>query len=156
MDMRLEKIEEGEEVEIPRILDYIDCGDFYLLTELRNMTNSTVMITLNQNTVLEDLQKKHGGKIWYTKYCKITFCVYESEKRVPFSLDIDEVMNWTRICTFEFRECRILKALITRGELNMHECIVRWPNENGGRGEYWYKLVEKQGDEHEIRKDRRR
>jgi hypothetical protein len=140
--MRLEKIKENEEVNLSRLLDYIDCGDFYLLTVLCNP--KIPAITLNQNTVLKDLHKKHGGDLYYSKYCKATFRTYKSEKGYIESRNIDEVINLTEIDNYEYFDCRILKALVTGvglGDLEITKRIVRWSNENGGRGEHWYRLL---------------
>ncbi|NDB87219.1 MAG: hypothetical protein EB127_31740 [Alphaproteobacteria bacterium] len=76
--MRLEKIENNTKVyDFDWFYDFIDCGEFYLLTELRNMTNSTVMITLNQNTTLEDIQEKYGGYLEYHKLCFV--CMWQKK-----------------------------------------------------------------------------
>ncbi|NDB86504.1 MAG: hypothetical protein EB127_27970 [Alphaproteobacteria bacterium] len=139
--MRLEKIKENEEVNLSRLLDYIDCGDFYLLTVLCNP--KIPAITLNQNTVLEDLHKKHGGDLSYSKLCKNTFRMYESENGEFYSHNIDEVSDWKKINIKEYYD-RLLKALITGvglGDLEITKRIVRWSNENGGRGEHWYRLL---------------
>jgi hypothetical protein len=142
--MRLEKIENNTEIDNQiRILDYIDCGEFYLLTEWDNANKR--MVTLTQNTVLEDLQKKHGGDIYYHKLCKTTFRLYGSEGGEFYSDNIDEAMNGTEIYAYEgFIVCRILKAFVN-GEglekLNSVDRLVRWPNEKGGRGEHWYWLL---------------
>jgi hypothetical protein len=143
--MRLEKIENSTEIDNQiRILDYIDCGDFYLLIEWHNTKER--MVILNQHTVLEYLQKKHGGDLYYSKLCKITFRLYESEEGILYSRNMDEAMNRTKVYDYdEYWECRILEALVTgKGleDLDVTERIVRWPNKKGGRGESWCKLVE--------------
>jgi hypothetical protein len=142
--MRLVKIENNTEIDNQiRILDYIDCGEFYLLTEFEN-TKSSVMITLTQNTVLEDLHEEYGGYIWYSKFCKTTFRVYRSEGGRLASSNVDEVMNRIKIDTYDDHwEVLTLRTLVTGEgleELNTPERIIRWPNENGGRGESWYGL----------------
>jgi hypothetical protein len=143
--VRLEKIENNTKVyDFDWFYDFIDYGEFYLLTELRNMKSRTVMITLNQNTTLEDIQEKYGGYLEYHKLCKTTFRMYVAEEGELYSHDIDEVVNWNKIGPFEYFPCRVLKALITGGgleELNARDHFIRWPNENGGRGEHWYWLL---------------
>jgi hypothetical protein len=141
--MRLEKIQERERVKTRYFLDYLDYGDYYLLTKFVNSKNS-VMITLNQNTVLENLHKEYGGDLSYSKFCKATFQVYELKKGYFESRNIDEVMSWTETDTYYSREGFLLEALITgKGleKLNLVNHIVRWPNKNGGKGEHWYKLL---------------
>lgn len=67
--MRLEQVEEGKKIKGGTFLDYVDCGDFYLLVDWCNFSSSTV--TLNNNpTMLEDLHKKHRGFLNYYKICK--------------------------------------------------------------------------------------
>jgi hypothetical protein len=143
--VRLEKIENNTEVDASGVfLDYIDCGEFFFLTKFLNSKNP-VMITLNQNTVLEDIQEKYGGYVWYYKLCKTAFRTYLSEKGNLVSYNLDEVVSWTEVSAYKCQDGRILKALITEEglkELNTHERIIRWPNKNGGRGEHWYWLVE--------------
>jgi hypothetical protein len=123
--------------------DCIDCGDFYLLTQL--LVGNNHVITPNQNTVLEDLHEEYEGDLHYSKFCKTTFHMYIGENETLYSHDIDEVMNWTKIDDFRHSEGRTLEALVT-GEgledLNVNDRIIRWPNKKGGRGEHWYWLVE--------------
>jgi hypothetical protein len=141
--MRLVKIENSTEVNgFGWIFNYIDCGEYYLLTKFWKEKDSA--ITLNQNATLEDLQKKYGGGLYYHKLCKNTFRVYKAENGRCVSRNIDEVMSWTETDTYYSREGFLLEALITgKGLEKLHtmEQIVRWPNEVGGRGEYWYKLL---------------
>jgi hypothetical protein len=139
--MRLERIENNTEVECFLFKDCIDCGDYYLLTEWNH-----IRATLNKNTNLEDLHEKHGGDLYYSKFCKGTFDMYTSKCGTRrYSDDIDEVMNWTKIHFLKsLDDCLLLKTLITgKGfeGLNQSELIVRWSNEKGGRGEYWYRLL---------------
>jgi hypothetical protein len=143
MIMRLVKIENNTKIsDSEYFLDYLDCGDYYLLAAFVNSKNSG--ITLNQHATLKDLHKEYGGGLYYSKYCKATFRTYKSEKGYIESRNIDEVINLTEIDNYEYFDCRILKALVTGEgfeELNLVEHIVRWPNEKGGRGEYWYWLL---------------
>ena len=144
--MRLEKIESNIEMYyFTDFYDYIDCGEFYLLTHLRNGEN--LMMTLNQNTVLEDIQEKHGVRISYSKFCKTTFRLYLGERGRFDSENLDEVLGWAEIGTphEEYIYSRTLKALVTGEGLEdpeLPELAVRWPNKNGGRGESWYWLME--------------
>jgi hypothetical protein len=145
--MRLMKIENNTEIdEQEYLLDYIDLGEFFFLAKFLN-TKSSVMITLTQNTVLEDLHEEYGGYIWYSKFCKTTFRLYESEEGKLYSRNMDEVMNWIKIDTYDdYWEGLILKSVITgKGVeeldgLDIEDPIVRWPNEKGGRGKDWYWL----------------
>ena len=142
--MRLEKLEENEEVQHFNFLDFINCGACYLLAEWDNEKH--VNVTLNKDTVLEDLSKEHGGSIYYDKFCRETFRLYESDNRSSnFSGNLNEVINYTKIDTDSGWYCRLLKDFITGGELEERPIsgsyIVRWPNQKGGRGTHWYKLT---------------
>ena len=142
--MRLEKIEENEKVQHHQFLDFIDCGWCYSLTEWVNKEKPAV--TLNQSTVLEDLCKKHGGSINYSKLCGTTFHMYESDngKRV-WSGNLDEVLSRTKIDPDDkYYDTQLLKALITGvglEELTVASRIVRWSDKGSSRGEDWYRLV---------------
>ena len=153
--MRLEKLQQNEEVQgeifldnINReryyFLDYINCGECYLLT--RWINEQQVTVTLNKDTLLEDLCKKHGGYIRYYKLCGTTFLLYGSDKdRRVCSGDLDEVINRTEVDHSDgYYYTRLLKTLVT-GEgltrLSSTESIVRWANEGGSRGEDWYRLI---------------
>ena len=144
--MRLVKIENNTKIPVYEyFLDYLDCGEFFFLTKFLNQ-KSSVMIPLTQNTVLEDIQEKYGGYVWYYKFCKTTFRMYTGENGILNLGDIDEVMNWTKIDNYEYFDCRVLKALATGEGLegfNAKDHIVRWPDKNGGRGEHWYWLLGK-------------
>ena len=145
--MRLEKIEENEKVQCDNFLDFINCGACYLLAEWINDVKTTV--TLNKDTVLEDLSKEHGGRIWYNKFCMKTFRGYKGEgyalEALFYSRDLDEVINWTKIDPYEEHYYTLLlKALVTGEGLGRHssfECIVRWAKEGSSRGEDWYRLI---------------
>ena len=135
--MRLEKLQQNEKSNRREFLDYINCGECYFLTTWINSENATV--TLNQDTVLNDLHEKHGGRIWYNKFCMKTFRVYMGS-----SLDPDKVINQTEVdYSDRYNYTRLLKALIT-GEglkrLSSFGCLVRWPKEGSSRGEDWYRL----------------
>jgi hypothetical protein len=123
--------------------DYIDYGEYYLLTVF--WSEKINGIILNKNTTLERIYEEDGGYLYYSKFCKTTFHMYESEGGKLHSDDMDEVINWTKINTSNNDGDRlILKALVTGEgleEFNFGDYIVRWPNENGGRGESWYGLV---------------
>ena len=153
--MRLEKIKENEEVKCDYLpdyteygeysfLDFINCGECYLLTRWTN--EEEVTVTLNKDTVLEDLHEKHGGSIDYRKFCSKTFHLYESMDRDVRDENLDEVINYTKIKAFDwFSDVLLLKTLITGvgwEELDMTTCIVRWANEGSSRGEDWYRLLE--------------
>ena len=142
--MRLEKIEEGEEITHYEFFDYIDCGEHYLLTGWRNETKATVI--LNQNTNLEDLHERHRGSIGYSKLCRTTFRPYETDNPDIFvSSNLDRALSRGNITTYlDWWPTRILKALITGEgleELRTAPCIVRWPKEGSSRGEDWYRLL---------------
>jgi hypothetical protein len=141
--VRLEKIEDGTEVyDFEWFFDFIDCGEYYLLIVLHNKNGR--VITLNQNATLKDLYEEYGGDFYYSKFCKTTFRMYTTEKGYIESRNIDEVINLTEIDPSDNLDYLILKALVTgKGleKLNLVEHIIRWPNENGGRGEYWYRLL---------------
>ena len=140
--MRLQKIEENEEVQRHCFLDYINCGWCYLLTNWDNETKTTV--TLNKDTVLEDLHEKHGGSINYSKLCGETFRLYKSMSEDSFDGDLDKVLSWTMIDPHQWWPTSLLKALITGSEdlRTSGSCIVRWPNEGGRRGTDWYRVIE--------------
>ena len=141
--MRLEKIKENEKVQHYYFLDYINCGEYYLLTRWINEQQATV--TLNQNTNLEDLHKKHGGSILYSKLCSETFRVYKSMSGEFCERDMDKVIDWTRIDHYDrYHFTHLLKALLTGvglEELTTTPCIVRWASEGNSRGTDWYGLV---------------
>ena len=144
--MRLEEIKEGEEVSNRHLIDYFDCGNYYLHALYRN-TNSAAF-TLSQNTNLEDLQKKYGGYVCYSKYCRVTFRMYRSDNGTQeSSRDPDEVVDWTKInAECSWVTARLLKSLITGNWSSVGNStegyVVRWPNQKGGRGTNWYRLAE--------------
>ena len=137
--MRLQKLKENKRVKCDSFHDFINCGECYLLTEWINEKH--VPITLNKDTILEDLHEKHGGSIHYSKFCSKTFHLYESMNRSLHDDDLDEVLSWTMIDPYEgYYDIQLLKALITGGqpkELRTVPCIVRWANK-GSRGIDWY------------------
>jgi hypothetical protein len=139
----LERRKEGDEVNHSHSLDYIDCGEFYLLVSWINSGERAV--TLSQKADLRDLQEKHGGRISYSKFCKTTFRLYESEEGENWSHDIKEVMHWTRVDPYDkyHSHSLLLEALVLEeglGKLNLADRIMRWPKENGGKGASWYTL----------------
>ena len=142
--MRLRKIEENKKVKCEYYYDFINCGECYLLTDWHNTENATV--TLNKDTVLEDLHEKHGGSIRYSKLCKNTFRVYESMNRGWRDKDLDEVLSWTMIDSYDRDDyVPLLRALITgegMEELISVQCIVRSANEGSSRGIDWYRLID--------------
>ena len=142
--MRLPKLKENEEVRgCKYYLDYINCGDCYVLTKWINWKNVTV--TLNKDTILEDLYKKYGGSFYYVKLCSNTFRVYKSMSGEFCERDMDEVINWTKIDHGNrYLSTRLLKTLVTGEglkEFSMPSCIVRWAKEGNSRGEDWYRLL---------------
>ena len=141
--MRPGKTEENEEVQYYNFLDFINCGGCYLLTKWSN--EKPVTVTLNKDTILEDLQEKHGGRIKYAKFCPTTFLGYESMNRSLHDKDLDEVINRTNIDPYEgYYDVQLLKALITgegSKEFYLTPCIVRWPKEGSSRGQDWYRLI---------------
>ena len=143
--MRREKTEENEQVRgCKYYLDYINCGECYLLTEWENEKHVTV--TLRQSTVLEDLHEKHGGSIRYHKLCRTTFHLYESDNRSSNSSgNLDKVINLTKIDRNDwYYYTPLLKHLLTGErikEISVTRCIVRWAKEESSRGEDWYILL---------------
>ena len=142
--MRLQKIKENEEVQYYRFLDYINCGACYLLAEWHNREEA--IVTLNKDTILGDLHKKHGGLIYYSKFCSETFSAYKSMSGNWYEEDFDKVIDWTKIDPYEEHYyTRLLKTLVTGEglkECSMPSCIVRWANEGSSRGEDWYRLLD--------------
>ena len=144
--MRLEKIEENEKVQYFNFYDFINCGECYLLTDWINEERLTV--TLNKDTVLEDLHEKHGGSIRYDKFCSKTFRVYmgkDDTLEAIFSKDLDKVINRTETSNNDgYYFTRLLKTLVTgKGlkKLSIAPCVVRWVNEGSSRGKDWYRLL---------------
>ena len=141
--MRLQKLEQNEEVQHDQLYDYINCGECYLLTE---WINERPTVTLNESTVLEDLHERHGGYIHYHKLCLKAFRVYKSMSGEFCERDMDKVLSWTRIDHYDrYDYTQLLKALITGEGLEeqalLPGAIVRYPNKKGGRGTHWYKLL---------------
>ena len=141
--MRLQKVKDNKKVQHDSFLDYIDCGGYYLLTDWFNTEKVTV--TLNKDTVLEDLCKKHGGDILYTKFCNKTFRAYRSMSGALSGRDKDKVINSTEVHIFgDMYDAYLLKSLMTGEErpkeLSITPCIVRWANEERSRGTDWYRV----------------
>ena len=141
--MILQKIEENKKVQHENFLDYIDCGECYLLT--RWINEQQVTVTLNKDTVLEDLCKKHGGDIWYAKFCMKTFRIYKSMSDELLGEDLDKVIDWTKTSNNDrYDYIQLLKALVTgqrQKELIVPYCIVRWAKEGSSRGKDWYRVL---------------
>ncbi|NDB85087.1 MAG: hypothetical protein EB127_20655 [Alphaproteobacteria bacterium] len=154
--MRLEKIEEGEEVNCGYFSEYLDLGDCYLLVQRWSFEQDRT-VTLSRNTDLRDinggLNRKNSravDRFWitYSKLCKTTFRMYihgyEGGKFTTYLNDIDEAIKQTEIGSFNEPPFLLLKSLVTEKgleDLNLDDHFIRWPNEKGGRGEHWYWLL---------------
>ena len=152
--MRLQKMEQNEKVQYFRFydgaeygeynfLDFINCGDCYVLAEW--IIDAEPTITLNKDTILEDLSEEHGSSVSYTKFCKKTFRAYKSMDGDFWADDLDEVLSWTEIDYSDRHDyVEQFRAIITGDgmeELSSVQCFVRWASEGSSRGEDWYRLL---------------